>query len=885
MKKRGRKKSRKIIKPDLPGSLNQTYFWKDLFLIAFTILFSLTFFYLDPSITGFSIALTNGTDLNNTNAVYFNITFNNSGFIQLNNSALFGFGSTGQNFSIQGNYTSKIFDANGSHNWTNFSWGELIPFGEELVSNPVSGSEFIEQTTATRGFNMTGLVLLMHFNNLSGDESYSSTNGSVIDYSGNNNVGNATQGIQTAYRSNEGKFNGAFEFDGINDVIIVPDSSSLNISNNMSISFWMKAPPNSPAFVRPISKNTQAGENSGWEFQRSELTGQLHLRFDTSGGNNQVKLIANEVFNNTWHHIVAVAGDGTARGYKDSVLIATSIYLQGNGFASNTSGINLTFGSQSDSGSFFNGTIDEVAIWNRSLTAQEIQDLYLRGHSNLTAQVRSCDDSSCLGETFRGPDNTTNSYFTNSTFNLLNNSITGNNQYFQYAILFERDINNSNFTPELYNFTLSFNNTISNITSINISSNGPTNKTNETLVGQFNYDDLDNDIQTLNETRWYNNSVEVTAFKNFTNVTSPNMTAGDNWIFSVRVFDGYDWSDWYNSSGHSVQNNAAPVFSGTINDQSWSEDTQLLNAFDLNNYFSDPENDAMNFTPIGNKVINVSISNGLVSFSQVSDFFGTDYVVFEANDSNLTRRSNNVTLTVNSVGEPPLVSQEGGGTSKTNAAIGIVAPAPKTIFLKDRIIVPLTIRNMGNVIFQGIKLTATSPESKIRTTIETPYIPFLGTNAEHFTNLIILTDFEKEKESVEIIVTAEISSPSLTDSTKIFLNAIEFGAGNKSVIIPRLQYAKDLFSKNTECSQLNQIISQAENLMKQEQFNEAQSLVEKAISGCTDIVLLDPKKLEISRETKLTKNLILAGEMIVFLVLLSVFLVYYKKRRSNYLRE
>ena len=85
------------------------------------------------------------------------------------------------------------------------------------------------------------------------------------------------------------------------------------------------------------------------------------------------------------------------------------------------------------------------------------------------------------------------------------------------------------------------------------------------------------------------------------------------------------------------------------------------------------------------------------------------------------------------------------------------------------------------------------------------------------------------------------------------------------------------------CIQLNQIISQAENLLKQEQFNEAQSLVEKAISGCTDIVLLDPKKLAIGKETKITKNLILLGESVVFLFLLAIFLAYYKKRRSSYI--
>src|SRR3989344_9150370 len=195
----------------------------DSLLIGFMILFSLTYFYLDASVTGtavlngsyFGIKIIqefNGTELNNSGEVYFNTTFNHtSGFVQLNDSADFGFGSTGRNFSYRGNYTSKIINANLTSSWNNFSFGEGIPYGEELPSVPVSGQEFVETSSSLRGFNMTGLVLLMHFNNdtVNNRENYNSTNGTVVDFSGNNNNGNATNSIISNYKPNDGRFGGA----------------------------------------------------------------------------------------------------------------------------------------------------------------------------------------------------------------------------------------------------------------------------------------------------------------------------------------------------------------------------------------------------------------------------------------------------------------------------------------------------------------------------------------------------------------------------------------------------------------------------------------------------------------------------------------------------
>jgi len=76
------------------------------------------------------------------------------------------------------------------------------------------------------------------------------------------------------------------------------------------------------------------------------------------------------------------------------------------------------------------------------------------GALNITFQIRSCDDSVCLGETFVGPDNTSSTYFTNATYNLLNETMAPNNTYFQYKTFFYTE--NQNYSSMLFNVSIGY---------------------------------------------------------------------------------------------------------------------------------------------------------------------------------------------------------------------------------------------------------------------------------------------------------------------------------------------------------------------------------------------------------------------------------------------
>jgi hypothetical protein len=125
-----------------------------------------------------------------------------------------------------GNYTSKIFDATANSQWNNISWTEGAPYGEELPDN-----QYDEKAAGILGgANMTGNMLLYHFNN---DSAYGENNTHVYDFSGSGNNGTA----QDAEPTSNGKFNGGFSFIPTDDHL-VKVNSALDTSGSFTIEAW-----------------------------------------------------------------------------------------------------------------------------------------------------------------------------------------------------------------------------------------------------------------------------------------------------------------------------------------------------------------------------------------------------------------------------------------------------------------------------------------------------------------------------------------------------------------------------------------------------------------------------------------------------------------------
>ena len=210
--------------------------------------------------------------------------------------------------------------------------------------------------------------------------------GNALDQAGTNN-GTAVNGVVFP----TGKVGQAFGFNGTSSYVQVPSSANLNPSGSFSIETWIYPQQDTPEGAVLVTKWGDTGE---LENQRSYTVSLLPggvLSFGISDAAHQwdssfhaFTTDAGAVTVQAWNHVVAVydQSSGTRRIFANGVQVKSrtdapiTIY---NGAAP------LTFGADSRGGGqvvgFFGGLLDEVSLYNRALSAPEVQALYLAGNS------------------------------------------------------------------------------------------------------------------------------------------------------------------------------------------------------------------------------------------------------------------------------------------------------------------------------------------------------------------------------------------------------------------------------------------------------------------------------------------------------------------------
>ncbi|MBS3071606.1 tandem-95 repeat protein [Candidatus Pacearchaeota archaeon] len=132
---------------------------------------------------------------------------------------------------------------------------------------------------------------------------------------------------------------------------------------------------------------------------------------------------------------------------------------------------------------------------------------------------------------------------------------------------------------------------------------------------------------------------------------------GGQYIFRIDVSDGQLTSS-RTVSFRINQLNRPPVLS-EIPQVSWDEDSSFI--LNLSQYFQDEDQDSLVFgiqsTSTEENIIISSFENGLINFTSVPDFFGSDWIVFFAFDGKEVAESDIVNLTVNPVNDIPLFIQ------------------------------------------------------------------------------------------------------------------------------------------------------------------------------------------------------------------------------------
>jgi hypothetical protein len=178
-----------------------------------------------------------------------------------------------------------------------------------------------------------------------------------------------------------GKVNQSFIFNGTSSYVEVPHSPELVLTNELTIEFWVKRQdPFGPDYIVNKGGDWTGGVlNYGVAIAPPEFGNILHFTF--AGGNRGTIGITDL----NWHHCAVVArnGDGNVAFYVDGVPHATTHFEGAETVNLYPSDRPLHIGAQVDPATgwfYFSKTlIDELAIYNRALSAEEIATIYDAG--------------------------------------------------------------------------------------------------------------------------------------------------------------------------------------------------------------------------------------------------------------------------------------------------------------------------------------------------------------------------------------------------------------------------------------------------------------------------------------------------------------------------
>ena len=187
--------------------------------------------------------------------------------------------------------------------------------------------------------------------------------GNANDESGNGNNGTTGSGV-TLTTDRFFSSNAAYDFNGSGNISLT--SLPTTGPQDFTISGWIKT--NNTTVRKGIAC---WGQDNPWQSTYFFVTntGYLNFGFAYNGGPQSSTFIAD----NQWHHVAVTCISGLVQLYLDGLPTATALQMN-----PNISGANKALGANIDnSGSNnFVGSLDDIGIWNRALTQQEITDLY-----------------------------------------------------------------------------------------------------------------------------------------------------------------------------------------------------------------------------------------------------------------------------------------------------------------------------------------------------------------------------------------------------------------------------------------------------------------------------------------------------------------------------
>ncbi len=207
----------------------------------------------------------------------------------------------------------------------------------------------------------------------------------AYDRSGNNNNGTMVN-MATTTRYVSGISGQTLKFDGVDDYVDAGSASSLDDLQTWTVSAWvyLKSLPATGKWESIVAK-ADISQNESYQLYIQNDGGNIYLGTYAGGTiDKQAKSSYGILSLNQWTHLVGVLDKTTTdlpKLYLNGVETGYSSRTDGNGNRSDANN-NLIIGAENytaGSAIYFNGLIDEVRVYSRALSADEVAKLYRAG--------------------------------------------------------------------------------------------------------------------------------------------------------------------------------------------------------------------------------------------------------------------------------------------------------------------------------------------------------------------------------------------------------------------------------------------------------------------------------------------------------------------------
>lgn len=218
-------------------------------------------------------------------------------------------------------------------------------------------------------------------------------NGDATDGSGNGNDATVNEATLTTDRF--GNPDAAYLFDGVDDYISVAFGLP---TDDISISLWVRA-ASFATDMGVIDLSSSSIGTDSW-IMYNDVSGNWEAHFDTRDSGGAEYNLEGASPSNDWVHLVMVR-EGTSLTFTINNSSRFDMTID----ALSTAHNELFIGNRSlDGGDYFDGTIDDVQLFDRALTSAEIGEIYNEGAFITTWQTTTASESITIptssGETY-----------------------------------------------------------------------------------------------------------------------------------------------------------------------------------------------------------------------------------------------------------------------------------------------------------------------------------------------------------------------------------------------------------------------------------------------------------------------------------------------------